>query len=528
MISVDTPDGDDYFWKTDPFTHQREVFYRSRDRHAFGLLMGMGTGKSKVICDTAAWNFQMGRINCLLIVAPNGVHRNWTKEGGEVELHMPDWTHYKATHWVSPSLQLKRHRDALEEMFDPEFVGLRVIAMNIEAFARGTTEDVCTKEGRKLYWKERGVQHYTAHGFVKKLCNTFNVLMVVDESSKIKTPGAKQTRNLITLGTRATMRRILTGTPVTNGPMDCFSQFKFLDRDDPLLGFDNFTSFRNHFAVLEQVRFRHNGRDVEFEEIKGYKNIDELTALVDEHSFRITKEECLDLPDKLFTQRFVEITPKQRKLYNDIITRSLLEFEDQEDELLINNVLTRLLRLQQVLGGFVPREEFGDALPIEDKNPRIDCLMDCLEETDSKVIIWARFRPEIAAIEDALREKYGKEAVVSYHGGVDNDTREINVNRFQNDDTCRYFVGQQHSGGYGLTLHAATTVIYFSNDFSLEARLQSEDRAHRIGQHHNVTYIDIECLGTVDTKIINALRHKQDLAELITRDNYRQLLAKAA
>ena len=135
----------------------------------------------------------------------------------------------------------------------------------------------------------------------------------------------------------------------------------------------------------------------------------------------------------------------------------------------------------------------------------------------------------MAAIEDAIRKEYGKESAVSYHGGVDKDDRDINMDTFQDPNSgVRFFIGQQHSGGYGLTLHAATTVIYFSNDFSLEARLQSEDRAHRIGQHHPVLYIDLECLGTIDTKIIHALRDKKSLADLITRDSVRLLLARAA
>jgi SNF2 family DNA or RNA helicase len=222
------------------------------------------------------------------------------------------------------------------------------------------------------------------------------------------------------------------------------------------------------------------------------------------------------------------MTAKQRKAYNDIAQRSLIELESGE-ELSVANVLTKALRLQQVVGGFLPKEEFAPAEPIEDKNPRIDCLVDLLEETEGKVIIWARFRAELAAIEDALRKAYGREAVVSYHGGVGKEDREHNMDTFQDlESPVRFFVGQPHSGGYGLTLHAATTVIYFSNDFSLEARLQSEDRAHRIGQHHPVLYVDLECLGTIDTKIIEALRDKKSLADLITRDSVRQLLARAA
>lgn len=489
---------EDYIWKTDPYDHQREVFLRSRGLDEFALLMGMGTGKTKVTLDTAAYNYQHGKINCLVVIAPNGVHRNWILR--EIPAHLPEWTDYRAVIWAS--YMRKKETQLVEDVFDTEFKGLRVVALNIEAFKDSTT---CK-----------------AAKIVRKLCMVFNVMMIVDESSKIKTPGAKRTKALITLGKQAVIRRILTGTPVTNGPLDIFSQFRFLGN---ALGFDNFYSFKHYFAEWEQERNFRTGQ--RYEVCKGYRNIDELTAIIDEHGYRITKEECLDLPDKIYQTRYVELTTLQRKVYNDIVEKSLIELEGGE-ELAIQNVLTKLLRVQQVVGGFVPKEEFAPAMPIEDKNARIECLMEVLEEAEGKLIIWARFRAELAAIEDAIRKEYGKDSIVSYHGGVGKDDRELNMDAFQDPDSAvRFFVGQQHSGGYGLTLHAATTVIYYSNDFSLEARLQSEDRAHRIGQHHPVLYIDLECLGTIDTQIIEALRDKKNLADVITRDSVRLLLAQA-
>jgi len=509
MASSRNIETEDYLWKTDPYKHQRKVFLRSRDEEAFAYLMGMGTGKTKVTIDVAAWNYKIGTINCLLVIAPNGVHRNWTRyddfNPGECQVHMPDWTDYKAIHWVSPNDIRAQHKKDLEAFFDPEWKGLRVISMNVEAF-RDSTKCPAAK-------------------FVRLLINSFNILVAVDESSKIKTPGAKRTRALTVLARHCTMRRILTGTPVTNGPLDIYSQFQFLGGN--LLGFDNFFSFKHYFAAWVKQTFEDKaGRKREFEELVGYRNIDELNALIDAHSFRITKEECLDLPPKIFQTRYVELSPKQRKHYNTIAERSLIELDNGE-EMSIQNVLTKALRLQQVVGGFLPTEELGETTPIEDSNARILVMKDIIEETEGKVIIWARFRPELALIEQTLRKEFGADAVVSYHGGVDKETREKNVNAFQKG-VARFFVGQQHSGGYGLTLHAASDVIYFSNDFSLEARLQSEDRAHRIGQTKAVNYTDIECLGTIDSKIIAALRAKLNLADMVTRDSVRQLLAQAA
>lgn len=509
------PDG--YEYKTDPYKHQREIFMSSREAIAYALLMGMGTGKTKISIDTGAWNYGQGLIDCIVVLAPNGVHRNWIDR--EVPAHMPAWTNYRAATWAS--YMKKKEQAAVDRLFDPEFKGLRVIAFNIEAFKDSTT---CK-----------------AAVLVRKLCNCFNVMMIVDESSKIKTPSAKRTKAIITLGKQAVLRRILTGTPVTNGPLDIFAQFKFLGED--ILGFTNYYSFKHYFAEWEKETNYRTGH--QYEVLTGYRNLKELQDIVDAHGVRVTKEECLDLPEKIYQTRYVEMTPAQRKLYNDIIQRSMMEFDNGE-EMTVSNVLSKLLRLQQVLGGFVPREEFGEALPIENTNVRMNALMDVMEEADGKVIIWARFVPEIRMIAEMLKKEYGKKKVVCYYGEVKKEAREEAQILFQGvrpildddgqvidkepvpeDEQARFFVGQPHSGGYGLTLHAATTVVYYSNDFSLEARLQSEDRAHRIGQHHPVNYVDLECLGTVDSKIVQALQNKKNLAELITRDSVRVLLAKA-
>lgn len=485
----------DYDYKTEPFDHQREVFHKSRDKTDFALLMGMGTGKTKVGIDTAAHLWARREIMAVVVIAPNGVHRNWILR--EVPAHMPDWTGYRAAVWAS-TLR-KPEQQALDKIWDAGN-SLRIISMNVEAFGQGMT-------GK-------------AAKYLASILNTFPTLLIIDESTVIKTPGSKRTKTLIRLGKRAKYRRIMTGTPITNGPMDAWAQFAFLNT--AILGYENFYSFKHRYAEwvrrqLKQIDPK-TGKPREFEELVSYRNLDELVDNIQAYSFRITKNECLDLPDKIYERYPVELTAEQKKLYKDIRTKALYELG--QGEVTVQNVLTKLLRLQQVLGGFLPTDEFAPSEPIPGKNPRMEALLNIVEEAnpDGKIIIWARFRAELEAIENVLKEKYGKGAAVSYHGGVDRHLREENIDRFQNDPTCQFFVGQQHSGGYGLTLTAATTMIYYSNDFSLEARLQSEDRAHRIGQKRNVTYIDIEAEKTVDSKIINALRSKKNIADEITKD----------
>ena len=519
----------DYLYKTEPYEHQAAVFKQSRDLKNFALLMGMGTGKSKVVLDTAAYNYQKDRIDILIVAAPKGVHRNWIMK--EIPAHLPDWTKYRAATWVSPSKAKVADKKAIEHVLDPKFEGFRIIAVNLEAFRDSTRCPVA-----KL---------------MRSIINSLRVFMVIDESSKIKTPGAKRTMALRTLGKYVKSKRILTGTPVTQGPLDLFAQFNFLDPN--ILGFDNFTTFSHYFAEWEreinmgrmreinaQRRARGQAPDPDagaYETITGYKNLNVLKKLIAPHSFRITKEECLDLPKKIYMSRFVEMSDEQRKVYNKIVRQSIIEMEGQQ--IAINHVLTKLLRLQQVLGGFVPVEEFGEAQPIPGPNLRVNSLMDMIGESGGKWIIWARFRAEIKAINSALSAEYGPRSVVMYYGDIKDDDRTEAVNRFQGErpiienhavvgtelvpesEQARFFIGQQHSGGYGLTLTAAENVDYYSNDFSLEARLQSEDRAHRIGTKHAVTYTDQECPGTVDSKIIAALQNKMSLADLITEDNMR-------
>jgi len=490
----------DYQYKTDPYDHQDQIFRKSRDAEDWAYLMEMGTGKSKVTIDVAAWLFSKGLINFVLVIAPNGVHENWIEK--EVPAHMPDWTNSKAAAWRS---ELKKAEQAAvdDAVYNFEPHRLSILAMNIDAF--GVPE--------KNYKKK-------AHKLVMSIFNTYNVLMVVDESSKIKTPGAARTRRLITLGKHADYRRILTGTPVTNGPLDIFAQFKFLGEDH--LGYSNFYSFKHRYAEWEHERnFRTNQR---YEVLKGYQNLDELIANMDRISSRVTKDECLDLPPKVFARRLIHLEETQRRLYNKLRKDSILELQRGGGEITVANILTRMLRLQQIACGFVPSEEDEPAEPLwEDpmRNPRIKELSNVLEELGAtgKVVIWARFRLEIQYILQFLKENYGPQAVVAYYGDVSADDRQDARKRILNDPACRFMVGQPHSGGYGLNFTTASTTIYFSNDFSLEARLQSEDRVHRIGQQGDqCLYLDFEAHDTVDGKVIQALREKKKLADIVTRD----------
>jgi len=489
----------DYVYKTKPFKHQEEVFLHSRDKEYFALLMEQGTGKSKVAVDTAAWLYNTGEIDAMLVIAPNGVHSNWVIN--EVPIHLPEYIQHHSA--IYRSQMNKEEEKQLCKTLEVTNTGLRIVAANIEALVT-----------------QKGVS------FVKNFLLAFRTLLVVDESSVIKSPKAQRTKNLLKLAIHAKYRRILTGTPVTQGPLDLYTQFSFLDQQ--ILRTSSFYAFRNRYAIMKEMRTA--GRS--FQTVVGYTNVEELTKLIEPYSYRVTKQECLDLPEKLYSKRYVMLSQDQKRLYTSLKKEVVAEFNGMAMSAPL--ALTKLLRLQQIVGGFyqpdvelVMNEDMeltGQTLQqppiaIDKVNPRVESLIELLEETNGKVIIWARFRAEIAAISEAIRSVFGNSTVVEYHGGITNEQRSDGIRDFQSTkSTVRFFVGHVQAGGKGLTLHEATTVVYFSNDFSLENRLQSEDRCHRIGQKHNVTYVDMIAEGTLDEKIVTMLRNKKSIADLITGD----------
>ena len=465
-----TPEKDDFIFKTEPFEHQRKTFYLSRDQKVFALLMEQGTGKTKVVIDNSAYLYSKGEISALVVIAPNGVHRNWIRE---VDTHLPDWCEHQITYYRSG--MNKKEIEAFESVRSSKDC-LKIFTFNVEAFT----------SPKAVHWME-------------KILLSNDVMLVVDESTRIKTPGAKRTKLITKFGKQVKYKRILTGTPITKNAADVYAQFKFLDTQ--ILGYDSFYSFRNQYCVMGGFEQR---------QIIAYKNLDELSRNVEGHSFRVLKKDCLDLPPKIYQRHFVEMSERQKKMYNTMKKGFIAELEGNVIE--APEAITRLLRLQQILCGWFPTEN-ERVQPIDEKNPRIEALKDVLEGIESKVIIWARFRADIRAIERLLGD-----LAVSYHGGVDSDARELAIDRFQKDPAIRYFIGTPQAGGTGLTLTAAEYAIYYSNSFDLEQRLQSEDRCHRIGTKNNVTYIDIECQKSIDSKIIKALRDKKNIADIITKD----------
>jgi len=365
-----------------------------------------------------------------------------------------------------------------------------------------------------------GLSTQKAKEALKSFLLSRTAMLVVDESSRIKTPGAKRTKAVINLGKYAPYRRILTGAPITQGPLDVYSQFKFLDSS--ILGFSTYTAFSHHFAEFQKKR-TNNNRQGYFEELVTYKNLQELSDLIASHSYRVTKDEVLDLPPKIYQTRQVELGKEQRRMYNQLLEEGVASLgEDVQDAeqalwdmltgenptVSVTNALSLQLRLQQIIGNWMVDSE-GNTHKIEKTNKRLEQLKQVLEETSGQVIVWACFVKELEEIYEALDE-----TTVLYYGAIDGQTRQEAVEKFQNGE-ARVFLGNPLAGGIGLNLTAANTVIYYSNTFSYEIRTQSEDRAHRIGTEGTVTYVDMQASGTIDEKVTDALQKKSDMADHI-------------
>ena len=462
-----------YKFKTKPYKHQLTALEKSWSKETYAYFMEMGTGKTKVLIDNLAMLYDKGKIDGALIIAPKGVVKTWYEQ--ELPTHLPNHIENVSVLWQANNT--KKQQEKLESLFEIE-TALHILIMNVEAFS--------TDKGMK---------------FATKFLNSHKVLMAIDESTTIKTPTAKRTKNIIRIGDYAKYRRILTGSPVTKNPLDLYTQCYFLD--PYLLDHASYYSFRNRYAIMKTMHVR--GRSIQV--VHKFQNLSELSDKLQPFSYRVLKEDCLDLPQKNFTKRHIILTSEQRKIYDQMKKTATAVLNGKVTSTM--TVLTQLMRLHQITcGHFTADDGSTQLIP----NNRITELMSVLEETEGKAIIWANYQKDVNQIIKEITSVYGPGSVVDYYGLTPQDERQENIKKFQNGSECRFIVGTPQTGGYGITLTKANTIIYFSNGYDLEKRLQSEDRAHRIGQKKNVTYVDLIAEDTVDEKIVEALRNKINIA----------------
>lgn len=485
--------------------HQLEALRKMNGREEFALFMEMGTGKTWVFLADAERAHAAGQIDALFILAPKGVHTNWTRR--ELPAHMS--TPVLVAEYHSGAMNKKRKR-ALDALFSVRPEGtptpLRVLAMNIDA--------VTTVDGFAL---------------AKRFLTATRAMFVLDESVRIKNPQSLRTKRVMALAPLAALRRIGSGMPVTNWPPDIFAQMEFLRSG--LLGTTSYRAFVAEYAELlppEHGLMRHiMGRQraavgkkhipppqIVAKDAQGnpqWRNLDKLHALILPHSYRVLKRDCLDLPPKVYSTRSFQLEPAQRRAYDTLEETLRIELGPEPT---VVAALAALSKLRQVTSGFVIIDGTPRLLDIA-HNPRAKLFMDVIEDVPGQFIVWAKFIEEIRQICKMLDD--ADIPFVSYYGDTSDSDREAAINLFQ-EGTVRAFIGQPQAGGIGLTLTNANTVIYYSNDFNLDHRVQSEDRAHRIGTRKSVLYIDLVAEDTKDEEIALALQRKTQMAALVMGD----------
>lgn len=515
-----------YTAKTKPLDHQLRQFEEHGLEPAWALLWEQGTGKTKELLDEMGALIDAGKINAVMVVAPNGVHRNWLTD--EIPKHVSDELQQRLHPHIYQSVKSKTkwHQRAVERCLQSN--GIPMLLFSYDGFL--------TDEGKRAAWH---------------LLKNKNVLFILDEAHHIKTPGAQKTKRLLAASQYTNYKRIATGTPVAVGPFDLFSQLKFVKNDIwDEIGCNTFNAFKTYFGVWEKGYNKKQGR--EFPVLVSYKNLDKLKAIVDSISSRVLKEDVLDLPPKLYTNRYYEMTPQQLDLYERLREEYMVDWGDGR----VTNAslaIVRLLRFQQVLCGYLPFEDEEGQRGVEmisGKNPRLDCLHEAVEALPHQAIIWARFIKDIDLIADRLR---GDGKRVCRYDGTCSEEQLAKAKQGFNAGEFDFFLGNQAMGSEGLTLNVAKSTFYYNNTFRFIHRLQSEDRNHRYGQdgtEHEVAvqedawskwrdeptptvpsrqvgvlYTDLIAQDSVDEHFIRNLLSKQDVASKITGDSLKQWIS---
>lgn len=507
--------------KTAGMQHQLVGLERlAENPDAYMLACEQGTGKTWILLAEAERRYLAGDIEALLVVAPKGVHTNWVRR--EIPAHL-ECEHIAAAFRASGGKKVAAMANAVLDKRVER--GLRILTINVDGLA--------TAAGYRAAWS---------------LVTGYRTMMVLDESHLCKNPEALRTKKVIAIGRQAVARRAATGTPIGQGPADIYSQFDYLAPG--LIGTTSYRAFVAEYSVLmpptsglciEVVRRYAPRLIAQYERAKAdgdlllesdlarqiarqapqiiardvngrpkWKNLDKLHSKIDPFMYRVLKRDCLDLPDKIYSTHYFELSAERRRLYTAV--ERDLRMTRPDGIVDTYDALTVGSKLRQITSGFVMIDGEPHGLAADADNERLAALADLLETIDGPFIVWAHFREEIAAV---MRLLSGLGiAAGAYYGDTKDADRERIIDQFQ-AGALRAIVVNQASGGTGLTLTAAQTAIYYSNDFSLIKRLQSEDRNHRHGTIIAPRYIDLVAMDTVDELVAAALQNKREVADAI-------------
>lgn len=532
-------------FKTKPYAHQLEAFNRFKDVEYFALFMDMGTGKTKIIIDISAHKYETGQINAVLIIAPNHVHTQWVLE--QLVEHSP--IPYSALIWSSGKTNSRFFLKRLDDFLNFNTGKLKYFAVNVEAF------------------QSDKVLSYIAT-YVKRN----KVFTIVDEATRIKTPTARRSKNIHKLN-KYGQRAILTGTPTAKSPFDLWSQFEFLT---PNFFKTTFFIFQRRYGIMMKGVNRQTGRgystlidektfniakskikrlkqernveelcDRDFEALSiimslseknvrfiartskytRFKRVEELKVEIAPVTFSIRKEDCLDLPPKIYEPMYLEMGKEQKRIYNNLKQQYLAQFEGQE--LSVQNKVALTTRLMQVAGGFFPyknEEGIQKIKPIHSGiNPKIERILDDIEELDDdlSIIVWAAYVPELELLYKELSKLY---SCCLYYG----KTQSFKRDEIKKDFVAgkyKIFIGNTAVAGFGLNLQNATIQYYYSNSFSVENRLQAEDRSHRIGVKSVCVYKDVIYKGSIDEKVTQSIRAGRNLNDYFKSNSLKEIFS---
>lgn len=462
----------------------------------FAFLMDMGTGKSKVVLDEWGQMATSGGPEDLLVFGPAASYKNWFIDKSElnrseINTHVDPAFRERmlVAGWMSGGGA--ENKKLLEYMLRTrEKNRPRALFVNIEAMSTvDKAIDLCRE-------------------FVsQRFC-----YVAVDESTTIKSHSSSRYKSVSKIGDEAAVKRILTGLLTPQGPMDAYAQMNFLHWK--ILGYKSFYPFRSRYAVLRKMES--GGR--RFDVVVGYQNQEELTEKIGRYSYRVLKADCLDLePKQYLPPREVQQTPEQVRICKELKTQASTQLASG-DHASAQHAMTLVMMMHQVNCGII-KDENGNEHEVPTR--RYDALVEVLQEHSGKAVVWVPYRRALANVVERLKKEFGKNCVAQFHGGNKN-WRGEDEKRFLSDPECRYMVSTQAAGMRGNTWVVADLNVYFANTHDLEHRDQSEDRTHRKGQKRTVSYIDLVCPGTVDVKILTALRKKIDIATAIQQEGYRK------
>ena len=540
-------------FKTKPYDHQLEAYERFKDEPFFALFMEMGTGKSKVCIDIAAYRYEKGEIDGVLVIAPNHVHAQWVIEQFPIHCSVP----YYSFIWNSAKRSTNIYNNILEDFLTPKIKKMKVLSINVEAFQSDSIIQTAAT--------------YLQHN---------RIFIIVDEATRIKTPTAKRSKTIHKIE-KYGQRCILTGTPVTKSPFGLWSMFEFLKHN--YFGINFFIFQARHGVMMQGINERTGTRyktlidektwaialsqlkkmaemrgkaglmETDFEDVGGglglsvknvkfiwkqkffkkFKRLDELKEKIDPITFYAKKIDCLDLPEKIYETVYIEMSKDHRKVYNTLKNKLLVEYEGKD--LTVLNKVALTTRLMQVAGGFFPYIETKEiempnktitiekkmGMLIGKKNIKLERIKEDLEETSQfPIIIWSKFVIELETIYEELKKTY-KCAI--YYGKTTMYERENILEDFKNGE-YDIFIGNPSVAGFGLNLQNATTQLFYSNGFNVEDRLQAEDRSHRIGVQRACLYKDFIFKNSIDEKITNAITNGRDMNDFFKTQSIRELL----